>query len=356
MRLARLFLAVLLGAAPALAAGRQQRFLPPGEVYRHALSGLGIPAALPGTPPRGPLTILEPDLDESLRYDSDDGTEAVTLFIYRNVAGSVPLWVDRAAQQILSRDIYGGPTPLGPPQPFTPPGQASASGMMQIFSVAKPPYRSTGVALLPLGRDWYVKLRYSSARIAAEELAAKMLAILAALEWPKAIAPAPAAAPIADCATPLAAKAGARPREQDLLASVLMQSVARDAAEGAAKDAQPAAPAAVFCRDPIARPALGNAGVYRAGGAADAYLIAFTDAGRGVVAAPDTLGALLGKKARLDFSVTLVDLGQSYVYAPRDRLPPPEELLAIINGEKPVSSVSTKGKGGDITISDKLLK
>lgn len=350
-----ILLAVMLSAVPAIAAEPQQRILPPGETYRHKPTGLGIPPSLGAAPPRGPLTILEPDLDEALRYESDDGREAITIYVFRNVTGSVPVWTDRAAQQILRRGVYGAPSPLGPPQAFTPPGQASASGLIQVFDVTKPPFRSTGVALLPLGEDWYVKLRYSSASIAPEALGARMNAVLAALDWPKTIAPSPAAASIDDCLAPLRVKAGAKPRPNDGSA-IIAQSVMLMAANDATKKDK--APPPNWCRDTRAyADDSGKIGIYRPNGATDQYLLAFQDAGRGIVVAPDIVGGLLrGDDGRRDYSVTLVMMGRDLVFAARDRLPPPVEALKIIDSEAALSAVSTWGKKSTVTISNEALK
>ena len=152
---------------------------------------------------------------------------------------------------------------------------------MQVFRVSKPPYRSTGVALVPLGEDWLVKLRYSSTTLAPEELGARMQAVLGALAWPKTIAPVPAARPIADCTTTLRTKDDAKPRGDALGSSLLQGALLGAIAKGEVKP-EKTAHVATFCRDPAAHPELGNAGVYRADGERDGYLIALGDAGRGI--------------------------------------------------------------------------
>lgn len=347
-------LALLVIATPGAAQGPQERQLPATEAYRHGPTGLAVPAALPDAPPRARVAILAPELDEFVEYKTADADQSITLYVFRRVSGTVPVWFDRAAQQILQREVYGGPTPLGAAAAFTPPGQSSASGLIQVFRVAKPPYRSTGVALLPLGDDWFVKLRYSSTTIAPEDLGAKMQAVLAAIEWPKQIAPVPAAMPIADCTTALAAKDGAKPRANTLgatlLQSALLGAIAR-------KELKPTTVhIATYCRDTAPRPALANAGVYRADGARDGYLLALGDAGRGVSVTPDTLGALAGDTNQKSYSITLLNIGQSFVFAPRDRLPRPEQAFDIVKSERPVSSLATWGGAHDIAIDAKAVR
>lgn len=342
-------------AAPAVAQAPQERTLAAGEAYRHGPTGLAIPAALPDIPPRSRITVLAPDLDEVIDYTTADAAESMTLYVFRRATADIPVWFDRAARQVLSRDVYGGPTPLTPPTAFTPPGQNSASGLIEVFSVSKPPYRSTGVALMPLGAEWFVKLRYSSATIAPEALGEKMRAVLGAIAWPKTIAPSPAAVPVADCTTTLLTKNGAKP-SADPLGSTLLQSALLGAvAKGEVKPATTEQIAA-YCRDSAARPEMSNAGVYRANGARESYLIALGDAGRGIFVGPDTLGALLSDPGRKNYSITLYNIAQGFVFAPRDRLPPPEQALAIVKSERPISTVATTGGSNTVTIDAKAIR
>ncbi|OQW48120.1 MAG: hypothetical protein A4S16_07200 [Proteobacteria bacterium SG_bin6] len=355
MRFQWIAAAAFLIVAPAAAQGPQERTLAADAGYRHGPTGLDIPAALPGLPPRARIAVLVPDLDEFIEYKTANAEESATLYIFRRVTGDIPVWLDRAARQVLARDIYGGPAPLAPPAAFIPPGQSNASGLMQVFRVSKPPYRSTGVALVPLGEDWLVKLRYSSTTLAPEELGARMQAVLGALAWPKTIAPVPAATPIADCTTTLRAKDDAKPRGDALGSSLLQGALLGAIAKGEVKP-EKTAHVAMFCRDPAARPELGNAGVYRADGERDGYLIALGDAGRGIYVSVDSLGALLNSKAQKNYSITLYNVAQSFIFAPRDGLPKPEQALAIVKSERPTSSVTTWRGKGDVTIDAKAVR
>lgn len=349
------FLPILLVglASPLAAQGPAEITLEAGAAYRHEPTGLTVPPTLAELPRLRAMRYVH-QLDEAVEFADEGQHEDITVFVFRHVTGSIPLWFDRAAQQIIIRPVYGAPTPLSPPTAFAPPGQATASALLQVFQTGKPPYRSTGLALLPLGDDWFVKLRYSSASIAPEALGAKMQSVLAALDWPKTIALSPVATAIADCTTSLDARANAKPLENSLgsslLQSALLGAMAKQETPPATKQV------ATFCRDPAPRPALANAGIYRPGGARDSYLLAFADAGRGVFVAPDTLGALLGERKGKSFSVTLHNMAQSFVFAPRDRLPPPEQTAEIVKSERPVSSRMTWGGNHDIAIDAKAVR
>lgn len=348
-------LASAQGQPPALA-------IPADKPYRHAPSGLVLPATLDGLP-RFSADALAPDhLDEAFNFGTSNSSEDITVFVFRNVTGSVPVWFDRVARVVEHRDTYGGLTVAKPAAAFTPPGQTTASGLIASYRPAHGPYRSTAIAFFPLGPDWYVELRYSSTTIEADAIDARLRGAIDALGWPRKITAQPAAEPITDCTAPLALNGAAKAvkGENAMMSSLfagLLASVGREAAEKT-KDTPPLAPS-VWCRDAATYPSLAAHGVYRPRDTSDQYLVALSDAGRGIWVSPDPITALLGKDKDGNaavWSLTLNDVAVTTAYAGRDRLPPPDQAFAIVNSEPYASRTTTWGKKHNVQVNSDSLK
>ncbi len=333
---------LLIGAAPALAQAPQPRLVvvSADAPFAHVNSGLSLPAALLGLPRTRVLETEAPQLDIAAEYTRADA-DILTVYVYRATSGAVPVWFDRARWAIETRPVYGTPTIAVPPTPIAPPGRSTASGLIGSWSLAGSEYKGTGVALLPLG-DWLVKLRYSSKTRDGTDVAERLRAAVTALAWPTGAPDAPVAAAIADCATPLTFKGTAKSAKVDgasALLGALMVGVASEA-----KD-KGDAPPATWCRD-AAR--LDTAGVYRANAADNAYLLALSDAGRGVWVAP-SVGALLMGKGKPNWAVDLILPGRTINYPPQDRLPAPARVLELLSGPA-ISSATTWGGKSTITL------
>ncbi|MFV0623870.1 hypothetical protein ACBY01_07660 [Sphingomonas sp. ac-8] len=326
-----------------------------GKPYPLKHSKLRFPATLAGAPRIKVQTIGDDLLDVFATYESPDRKQLISVYVTRQVAGAVPVWFDRARWSIEHRpDVYGTPVrAVGAPS-FVPPRQQTPSGLIATYTLNKPPYRSTGVAILPFGA-WLVKLRYSSETLEAASLATAMRETLAELDWPRSIPAAPAATPVAECTTPLALSGDAKPAPADGAAVLLGAMLANMAAAPAKKSkAKQVSPPPVWCRDTTVLPA---GGVYRPDGSTDRYLIALSDAGRGIFVAPDAAAALLAddSAATPSWSVTLEDMATSSQFAPQDRLPPPTQVLDEIVRADPVSSVTTWGGKQQIHIDSDAL-
>jgi hypothetical protein len=357
------FLAATLAIAAAaslsnMAAAQQAQDLKvaAGKPYKHKLSKLNFPATLAGAPRLRVRSIGPELLDVSAGCETADGAEFLSLFVYRNVTGAVPVWFDRARWAIENRaDVYGTPViAVGAPT-FVPPGQQAASGLIATYTLNKPPYRSTGVAILPFG-EWLVKLRYSSKTLEAASLATAMRNALAELDWPPAIAAAPAAGPIADCPTSLALSGESKPAPASgaaaLLTAFLGAAVANQSADKKPRAEQP--PVA-WCRDATV---LKAGGVYRPDAATDRYLIALSDAGRGIFVGPDATTSVLAEIERTAprWSVALIDMNVTTYFPAQDRLPSPSQVVdRVLNGPAD-SRITTWGKKRNINISPDAFK
>ncbi|MFZ5794617.1 MAG: hypothetical protein ACRCS5_11940 [Sphingomonas sp.] len=358
----RLLLAAiaLCVASPAIAQQPPQLKIGASEPYRHKPSGLTLPTTLDGLQ-RTSAVAYVPDLDEALGFDNPANNETLTVYVFRNVTGSVPLWFDRIDWVASHRDIYGGLVSLHAPAAFAPTGQGNASGLIGSYSVSKGPYRSTATAFMPLGPDWYVSVRYSSKTFDAATLETHLRAVVAAIGWPQTTAPQPVAVPVETCTTPLALSGEAKPVRHDkatggaLLFGALMASASSDEKQKMAKD-EPTAPPVTWCRDIAASIGMGSSGVYRPVGTKDRYLIAYQDAGRGLMVEPDAVSILIDKKAKPAWSLTEYEVAAAASYIQRDRLPAPDQALKIIKTERTASKATTWGDKRNIQIDPDVLK
>lgn len=343
--LAALFLAqsALFAAAPAAAQKAQEITLPAGQPWVHKHSGLSVPPVLEGLP-RTRITALEPDqLDEYVNFESADGGTALTIYVYRHVTGSIPVWFDRAQWAIEKRGTFGTPEPLAPAAAFIPPHQSSASGLAITYSTTNEPYRSTAVAMLPLGAEWIVKIRYSSATLNAPQLRTHMDAVMKAIDWPANLPPQPTATPVAACPTPLSFKSKVKVLPPNTTETLIGAALA-----GARPNAgSPGAPV-LWCKDADTLGGLPSAGLFRPDASADSYLIALNDAGRGISVTPN-VAALFDKTAKPGWSVALVQMRQTVNFPPVDGLPDPGQLFHMLQTTKPVSAADTWG-GKTITL------
>lgn len=276
-----------------------------------------------------------------------NAADAITVYTYRNVVGSVPVWFDRARAAVEERvDLYGKVAAAGPPVAFTPPGQGVASGLVGAWTITKPPYRGTALALLPMN-GWLVKVRYSSTTLDGPAVAARIPAVLAALSWPNEIATEAAATPVAGCATLLAFPKRAKVARTggDALSSSLFGGIISALRTSTKTSATPST--ASWCRDP-ARARIGA--VYRADGDTEGYLLAFSDAGRAIGVQPDRLGAIMAKgKDAPRWAVTLYDMTSESGYPAMTALPRPDQLIEALNGPA-VTRVQTWPAGSQNTV------
>jgi hypothetical protein len=323
-----------------------------GKPYRFKHSGITAPAELDGMKRVDVRQLGDDELDVFAVYQ--DGPDAITVYVYRTLSGSVPVWFDRARASIEQRkEMFGNVTPVVATA-FAPPGQSSASGLMAGWTLTKAPYRGTALAILPVG-EWLVKVRYSSTKLDGATVAARIPAVLGALEWPKAIPAAPAAAPVTDCTTPLAFAANAAPvTDANALQTAALTGGLVAAAEGEKRTSAAATPAA-WCRDPA--PAQVGA-AYRRDGATDGYLLAISDSGRGFAVEPDVIAREVGEsegRKVAQWSIALYEPGSIAIYAPMTALPAPDTLIAALN--RPIlARTTTWGKKRNVTINPEFFK
>lgn len=353
------FAAMMLCIGAGQAQGPRAIELSPNAPFKHRHSKVQFPPAVAGTQRTKAVEYEADQLDAASEYATADRGEIYTIYIYRNVSGALPVWFDRARRMIEARTELGTVSLHGAGQ-FTPPGRATASGLIATYAASGKSYRSSGVALVPVG-EWLVKLRASSQTLTPGELDARMKATFAEIVWPKKMAPAPVAMPVSACTSPLPLSGDAKPaaKDEDSGAETLMGALIGMTAIQAPPKEAAARPQSRWCRDSIE---LANAGVYRADEQKDGYFIAVADAGRGVSvgrSAGHLLDELAGDKKRRSekYEVQMILLSQTLTSGLLDRLPPPAQALAIAKEGPFASSFGTWGKGkGQVTLGEDALK
>lgn len=319
MQKSSLFLRLIATALAAISSGAAsaQQPLPvaPGTAWAHSHSGIVIPATLGGLARMRATSFADPELDISQNFGSSDGNQQLTVYIFRNTNGSVPIWFAQAQRAISLRDDMKKPPLAIAPAAFTPPGQAAASGLKAVFAPAGVEgIRSTGVALFAVG-DWYVKLRATSATRSPDELAAWMDEAIAEIGLPQKRSADAAVQPIADCGTPL-----------------VFATVAADSALPASTGAQTPAPRMIaprWCFDSVVG---GNRAVYRPVGTSDRYLLATGDNGKAIAVQPHTAGY---------YSANLIVAAQVLVLVAQDRLPSPQRIFDLVDQRRTAGTTPT---------------
>lgn len=345
MRIAGIHLAVfaLILAPPAFAAPNDLQ-VPAGKEWKHKATGVKFPAQLAGLDRQKITAMAGPETDVGANYWSADGADNVTVFLYRNVSGGVPVWFDRARSIIqLLPEKYPDPKSLGI-RPFTPRGQSTASGLMELFTTGNQ-FKSTGVMVLPVN-GFYAKIRATSSTRDAASLEQLMLAAVNSMQW-SSRNPENAAIPIADCPAPLPERPAAKSVElnqEDRMMAALIGGVI---AQSTALDKKPAT--ATYCREP--GPLQIPYGIYRLVGSDDSYMMALLDAGRAIFvgnSAHAQIMSELKKPARI--SVSLVEMERTSTFGDFATLPLPEQALEQVQRGTPLSVASTWGKKRELSI------
>lgn len=344
-------LAVLVALPLTTAAMAQTRVrLEQGKDWTHPHSGISVPATLGGIARSGATAFAEDNLDIAMQFDSADGEDALSVYIYRNTNGAAPVWFAQAQMAIETRDIYAGPTLAIGTEMVTLPGRDTPAGLRAIYEAGDGSrFRRTGVALFAVG-DWYVKMRASSGSRSAEAMAEWMDEVLAAISIPAELAGPRAMAEVADCPSPLVFKGKAKDAKSDLGADLVSGILGMMVLDGELEPTDPEAPPPVWCRDTGDH---GELAVFRPDASDNSYLIALGDAGKGVFVGPDAGAQLLGaaeEPSEPRFSVTLHLPGRNVLYVAQDRLPKPERAFELVSKERVSSSVSTWGEENTVEI------
>ncbi|WP_235512826.1 hypothetical protein [Sphingomonas sp. Leaf17] len=317
--------------------------VPADKGWKHAPTGLILTRDIAGMPRTTLTDATETEHDVAAQFELPDKSVFVTIYIFRSPVADPSLWFDRSRTALEGRDIYRHAAPATiEPVAFAAGTARSASSLRQVYAVPDGPYRSTALAVVPVG-GWIVAIRMSATTLKAAQLDARLTDVIAAIRWPTTGGdPAPAAVPIKACPAPLAfvkAKV-AKANGADMLMSLLGASVA------ARTEAATAARAATWCREGSAHP---EYGVYRADGEASGYIMALSDAGRVVSVTPSLMGQV-DKTGTYTVSLQDVD-GTTFAYPSFTAMPRPEQVRDLVLRGQPTGS----GKDGSMKIDPKAI-
>ena len=334
-KIANIVAAALLPAAGPALAQPQPRVLevPATASWQHAATGMILPPRAAGLS-RGSLvdrTAAEQDVGAD--YGGEEGL-TTSVYIFQTMLPDAAVWTDRALAAILLRPQFGlDPAAIPTPVPFRRPGAAAASGLRASLPLAAGGFTSTSLAVVPL-RGWLVKVRMTSTRLDPAALDSRMTAFLAALRWPAEAKPAPAAAPVLPCPDSLAFKKAKIVRDE--MADVLMHAITGTVEMQQVEDGK--AEAAVYCREPGP---LKPYGVYRPNRSRRGYVIAMGDSGTALRLAPAVSIAMFeGGSAPRKVAMTLMEHDRTSVLPSFNRLPPPEQAMAVAFSGQPRETIS----------------
>jgi len=303
----------LAGLAVPAAAQPQMRTLSVAAdaPWRHERTGVTLPPQLADLRRVSVHDATRSELDVNLGYRGSDGTVA-TLYLFRTSLPELSIWFDRAVTTMM----YSPRTGLSGAQPpqavaIMPSGSARA-GLMATSDMSARGFRSTGLALLPLADNFFLKIRLTSPTEDSAQLRERLQRLVEEIGWPAGDAQGAAstAAAIRPCPQPLRLRR-ARVVEADFAESLLAGLIGSPAAIGRQENG-------TFCREPMLR------GVYRLNAATDSYVVAIGDSGLAIRLAPAT-GVDDRRSGR--YAMTWIDRTGIGVLPSFDRLPPPDQAL-----------------------------
>ena len=349
------FLGGALSLAVASPVSAQQANLPTHD-YKHPHADIILPPTLGGYSLIKQQDFYADSLDTGAEYRAEDQSTFISVYIFRNSNGTVPIWFDRAQAALAANDRLGPVANTIAPRSFIPPGQSLATGMRSVYTVSQSSIgiKSTAIVLMPVN-DWYVKLRVSSQNLDATALDGLIDRVLNEIRFPAITDPAPAAVPIPACSDALVFAKEIKPARQpkdDVMKSAILGGLLDEASiteiKKEAGETEAGSPV-IWCRDASSAPMLG---VYRANGARHAYLLGLADSGRAISHGTDSFAAFVNKDpqkaATSDFAVSLIMPDKRIIYAPLKGLVGPDQLYQYIEKAQPISERGTWGASANI--------
>lgn len=321
--------------------------VPADKGWKHVETGLILMPQLAGLSRTTLTDATETEHDVAAQYDAPDKSVFATIYLFHPAIPDVALWFDRSQTAIEARDIFHHAAPASAdPVTFAAANNAAATSLRQVYATQGGEYRSTALAVVPVG-EWIVSIRMSAKTLTAEQLDANLQQAIKAVRWPPSSAISTiVAVPVRTCATPLTfTKAKqAKPNGADLLMSLMANSVAAKA-NTEQKSAAPL-PHPSWCRDGTAST---EYGVYRSSVSTGGYAMALYDAGRVISVYPSLMGQV-DKSGTYAVSLEDVD-GTTSVFPSFTALPSPKQVWDLVGSGKRSGTM----KGKQMTIDPKSL-
>ena len=356
MRFALLCLAAaLLCAVPSVSAQQPaQLAVEEGKPYTHAQTGLILPLTLQGLPRSRSVEYAAGGWDVSIQYSPPDFGTVISVYIYQAGVQDVALLTAEARKPLEHRvDYYGTVKPVTAVASFAPPGDTVASGLRIAYDT-NGEFKSTALAIAPLGPDWIVKFRLSSKTLSGVQLEGLLSKAIGGLNWPKAATPHPVAAEMVDCAKPFPAIQPAKAAKADVSSGLLGALMGMVPDTSFAKDASGKDIPIRYCRSSTANSPMG---IYHPDNASDRYVISLGDSGRIIFVHPDSVAGLsdaiaaekAGKKkkkvAGTPYTVRFVVPGTAFTYPGFQSMPTPAQALGAVQSGGAISSAQ---RGGNV--------
>ncbi|WP_157218774.1 hypothetical protein [Flavisphingomonas formosensis] len=313
---------------------------PDGKNWTHGATHLALPPAIGTLKRSGIVDSGTAELDIMAQYATPDSATILTAYLFRPALASAAIWFDRSQAMIEARDIYQGVTAVtSAPIAFARPGSGTKDVLRRTYVPRGGAYRSTALAMIPVG-NWLFALRISSTAMDDAAMDALLDTAIAGVAFPANTPAGPAAAAVAGCAEPLYfSKASAVKPDMSLVLLAATQETMRGGGDGAAD-------AGAWCREASDTVAYG---IYRHPGEKDRYVIALGDAG--IVASVSPEVPLLMRKPGV--FVTLRELDGSRIYPAFDHLPSPDQAIDLVMHGAPLASVRDKAISLDSSLMSK---
>jgi hypothetical protein len=334
---ATLLIGISAPAAAQVSPGGRALAVPADKSWKHAATGMILSPRSAELARASIKDLSESEFDIIASYDDPAGHVVTTFYLYRTLIDDVPLWFDRAMVAMAQQPaIAGAIAQNSVPTAFARPGSTVPSGLRIVIPVGGPELSSTALALVSLD-GWLVKVRMSSAKLAAGALDERMSAFIASLRWPAVKGTETPASPMKACNSALRTKKAKVVREdmaQIFLTAALSSAIVKR--EG---------PGPVYCREPGAT---ADWGVYRPDGHSDRYVVALGDAGAGLILAPAlSLEGLTSGDSGKSHSMSFVHYATTSVLPSFNRLPPAQQAVSVFasgRGQKMSIAVDAKAK------------
>lgn len=320
--------------------------LTPGQPYKNKPSGIVIAPVAGGLARSRAVMLDQQALDVALTFPGANGSEELTLYLFRRVTGDGAVWIDRIQHVIEDSDRLGTPTLVEPAHAFAVSGRSQGSGLKTVYALRNGPMSATGAAIAA-SPNWYVVVRASSSQRSAAQMSAWLDQAMASVSWPKTETPL-ASAPIAVCATRLPTLAEAKVAPADGSSTLLNAIIGMVPTKPA-----PAAAPATWCREPLK---IKGGDVYRPNGDPERYLLAVGDSGRGLSVGPNTLNRVIKPDAPQIYSATLMLLDSNVGFADFASLPAPAQAAGLLANGTSAFRTPTWGPSKTVNINAEGFK
>lgn len=197
----RLFALLLAFAVSLTAVAQTEISVPDTASWQHARSEIILPSKMAGLKRVKISDNSKSELDVTVQYE---GADAVgTVYLYRPYWNDVGVWFDRSEQGVLANKGLGNVVALeNAATSFARPSGTVASGLYRIYTASGDKYKTTALAIFPVGH-WFVKLRYSTSNSDLAIAKAKLMDMVAKVRVPVTASEGAAPQSIPMCATPI---------------------------------------------------------------------------------------------------------------------------------------------------------